>query len=115
MTDYEAIRKEIMEKHSESLKVLYISELKDEIEHLREVLRINTEQQAEHIKILLESWEKERKILTDEIAKLRNQIAYREIEYSKLSERYAKLEKTASDASWTAEMYRNQIDDRPKW
>lgn len=66
----------------------------DEIEHLREVLRINTEQQAEHIKTLLESWKKERKILTDEIAKLRKQ---------------------ASDASWTAEMYREQIDDRPKW
>ena len=65
-----------------------------EIDRLREVLRINTEQQAEHIKTLLESWEKERKILTDEIAKLRKQ---------------------ASDASWTAEMYRDQIDDRPKW
>ena len=66
----------------------------DEIERLREVLRINTEQQAEHIKTLLESWEKERTILTDEIAKLRRQLA---------------------DASWTAEMYRDQIDDRPKW
>lgn len=94
MTDYEAIHKEIMEKHSESFKELYISELKDEIVRLHEVLRINTEQQAEHIKTLLESWEKERKILTDEIAKLRKQ---------------------ASDASWTAEMYRDQIDDRPKW
>ena len=94
MSDYEVIRKEIMERHSESFKELYISELKDEIVRLREVLRINTEQQAEHIKTLLESWEKERKILTDEIAKLRKQ---------------------ASDASWTAEMYRDQIDDRPKW
>lgn len=44
-----------------------------EIDRLREVLRINTEQQAEHIKTLLESWEKERKILTDEIYKLRKQ------------------------------------------
>ena len=45
----------------------------NEIERLREVLRINTEQQAEHIKSLLGSWEKERKILTDEIYKLRKQ------------------------------------------
>ena len=65
-----------------------------ENERLRDILKMNTEQQAEHIKSLLESWEKERKILTDEIAKLRKQVA---------------------DASWTAEKYRNEVDDRPNW
>lgn len=94
MTDYETIHKEIMEKHSESVKELYISELKDEIDRLREVLRINTEQQAEHIKSLLESWETERKFLTKEIERLRKQ---------------------AADSSWTVEKYRNEVDDRPNW
>lgn len=94
MVDYAELRKELYEKFHDAYHKLHVSELQDEIERLREVLRINTEQQAEHIKTLLESWEKERKILTDEIVKLRKQ---------------------ASDASWTAEMYRDQIDDRPKW
>lgn len=65
-----------------------------ENERLRDILKMNTEQQAEHIKSLLESWEKERKILTDEIAKLRKQVA---------------------DVSWTVEKYRNETDDRPNW
>lgn len=94
MVDYAELRKDLYEKFHDAYQKLYVSELQDEIDRLREVLRINTEQQAEHIKTLLESWEKERKVLTDEIAKLRKQ---------------------ASDASWTAEMYRNQIYDRPEW
>lgn len=49
-----------------------------EIERLREVLKINTEQQAEHIKTLLESWEKERKILTDQIKSLRQRVDHAE-------------------------------------
>lgn len=36
-------------------------------------------------------------------------------EIETLRKRIAHLEKIASDASWTAEMYRNEIDDRPKW
>ena len=72
MTDYEAIRKEIMEKHSESFKELYISELKD-------------------------------------------QIAEKNAEIESLQIRIKDLERQLSNASWTAEMYRNQIDDRPKW
>lgn len=34
MTDYDKIREELHEKHSESFKALYISELKDQIDFL---------------------------------------------------------------------------------
>lgn len=37
------------------------------------------------------------------------------LEIESLRKRIAHLEKVAADASWTAEMYRDQIDDRPKW
>lgn len=72
MADYEAIRKEIMEKHSESFKELYISELKD-------------------------------------------QIAEKNAEIESLQIRIRDLERQLSNASWSTEFYRNQIDDRPKW
>lgn len=52
----------LQEKHDELLL---------EVNRLRDVLRINTEQQADHIKTLLKSWEIERNILTKEIAMYR--------------------------------------------
>lgn len=38
MTDYDKIREEITEKHSESIKALYISELKDQIADKDEII-----------------------------------------------------------------------------
>ena len=94
MVDYAELRKELYEKFHDAYHKLYVSELQDEIDRLLDALRINTEQQAEHIKSLLESWETERSLLTKEIEKLRKQ---------------------AADASWTVEKYRNEVDDRPNW
>lgn len=94
MVDYAELRKELYEKFHDAYHKLYVSELEEEVARLRDVLRINTEQQAEHIKSLLKSWETERSLLTKEIEKLRKQ---------------------AADASWTVEKYRNEVDDRPNW
>ena len=55
-----------------------IDEAAAEIDHLRHLLRINTEQQSEHIRTLIESWEKERSILTDQIKNLRHRVEHAE-------------------------------------
>lgn len=65
----------------------------DEIEHLR----------------------KEIKEVDDDWNMLRDKYDMLVIENMDLKKRIAHLEKVAADASWTAEMYRDQIDDRPKW
>lgn len=72
MVDYAELRKELYEKFHDAYHKLYVSELEEEVARLRDVLRINTEQQAEHIKSLLESWETERNTLTKEIERLRS-------------------------------------------
>lgn len=68
----------------------YIREQDSKIEEMRDILKINTEQQAEHIKTLLESWEKERKILTDQIKSLRHRVDH---------------------AEWLVEKYRYETND----
>jgi len=109
--DYRAISKDLYERFHDAFEKLYVSELKDqiaekdeiitalnhtieeqqeEIGRLRDVLKINTEQQAEHIKTLLESWEKERKILTDQIKSLRHRVDH---------------------AEWLVEKYRYETND----
>ena len=49
----------------------FVQAVVKENERLRDILKINTEQQAEHIKSLLESWEAKRNTLTKEIERLR--------------------------------------------
>lgn len=93
MVDYTELRKELYEKFHDAYHKLYVSELQEEIEKLR----------------------KEVKEVDDDWNMLRDKYDMLVIENMDLKKRIAHLEKTASDASWTAEMYRNQIDDRPKW
>lgn len=49
------------------------------------------------------------------VSELKDQIAEKNAEIESLQIRIRDLERQLSNASWTAEMYRNQIDDRPKW
>lgn len=49
------------------------------------------------------------------VSELKDQIAEKNAEIESLQIRIRDLERQLSNASWTAEMYRNQIDDQPKW
>ena len=49
------------------------------------------------------------------VSELKDQIAEKNAEIESLQIRIRDLERQLSNASWTAEMYRNQIDDRPNW
>lgn len=51
-----------------------------------------------------------------EIAKMVGEMAMLRDENEKLKARVAHLEKQLTEAGWTAEMYRNALDDyRPEW